>query len=255
MARMASRQASRHVHRVRMLASDGRVLACEWFDSALFDAGGQVSSILSLVQDVSDREATLVALQRAHEELEAKVAARTLELERLMSVLESQARQDALTGLPNRRGLMERLEGTLDRSARQDGATAVMFVDLDRFKQVNDSLGHDAGDALLRECAQRLLASVRKTDIVARLGGDEFVIVLENVRDPATQARRVAEKVREALAAPVEIGGHPVAISASIGVVMHPRGSATPEELIARADRRMYAAKHAGGNAVHTDEA
>jgi diguanylate cyclase (GGDEF)-like protein len=77
--------------------------------------------------------------------------------------------------------------------------------------------------------------------------------VLENVRDPATQARRVAEKVREALAAPVEIGGHPVAISASIGVVMHPRGSATPEELIARADRRMYAAKHAGGNTVQSD--
>jgi diguanylate cyclase (GGDEF)-like protein/PAS domain S-box-containing protein len=254
MARMTSRQASRHVHRVRMLASDGRVLACEWFDSALFDGNGQVSSILSLVQDVSDREATLVALQRAHEELEAKVAERTRELERLMAVLEGQARQDALTGLPNRRGLMERLPRSLDRSARHDGATVVMFVDLDRFKQVNDSLGHEAGDALLRECAQRLLASVRKTDIVARLGGDEFVIVLENVRDPATHARRVAEKVREALAAPVEIGGGPVAISASIGVVLHPHGTATPEELIARADRCMYEAKHAGGNAVQSDE-
>jgi diguanylate cyclase (GGDEF)-like protein len=237
-----------------MLASDGRVIACEWFDSALFDSNGHVSSVLSLVQDVSEREASLLALQRAHEELEAKVAERTLELERLMAVLESQARQDALTGLPNRRGLMERLEGTLDRSARQDGATAVMFVDLDRFKQVNDTRGHEAGDTLLRECAQRLLASVRKTDIVARLGGDEFVIVLENVRDPATHARRVAEKVREALAAPLEIDGGAIAISASIGVVLHPHGSATAEELIARADRRMYEAKHAGGNAVQSDE-
>ena len=254
MARMTTRQASRHVHRVRMLASDGRVVACEWFDSALFDSDGRVSSVLSLVQDVSEREATLAALQRAHEELEAKVAERTLELERLMAVLEGQARQDALTGLPNRRGLMERLEGTLDRSARQDGATAVMFVDLDRFKQVNDTLGHEAGDALLRECAQRLLASVRKTDIVARLGGDEFVIVLENVRDPATHARRVAEKVRAALATPVDIDGRPVAVSASIGVVLHPHGSATADELIARADRRMYEAKHAGGNAVQSDE-
>jgi diguanylate cyclase (GGDEF)-like protein/PAS domain S-box-containing protein len=377
-AQLSSRQASRHVHRVRMLASDGRVLACEWFDSALFDAAGQVSSILSLVQDVTAREAATdaladseerfrlafeqtavgmahvdldgrclrvnrrlaellghepdalagecmhdlvhpddradfsplldgrvdtldvearmlradgsaswtrqtvslrrgadgrpvhfivvvedidarkaaeAALQRAHEELEAKVAERTRELERLMAVLENQARQDPLTGLPNRRGLMERLPRSLDRSARQDGATVVMFVDLDRFKQVNDTLGHDAGDALLRECARRLEASVRRTDIVARLGGDEFVIVLENVRDPATHARRVAEKVRAALAAPADIGGRAVAISASIGVVLHPRGTASPEDLIARADRRMYEAKHAGGNLVQSDDA
>ncbi|WP_133479705.1 sensor domain-containing protein [Cognatilysobacter segetis] len=380
MGRLRAREASRHVHRVHMRARDGRVRTCEWFDSALFDGSGQVSSILSLVQDVTDREVAVraladseerfrlafdqtavgmahvdlegrwlranrrlpallgrdldalagtavrdlvhpsdrartndvarlldggvdtldievrllradgaprwtrqtvslrrdadgrpvhfilvvediearkaaeAALQRAHEELEAKVAERTRELERLMAVLEDQARQDPLTGLPNRRGLMERLPRSLDRSARHDGATVVMFVDLDRFKQVNDTRGHEAGDTLLRACAQRLLAAVRRTDIVARLGGDEFVIVLENVRDPARHARRVAEKVREALALPVDIDGRPVAISASIGVVLHPHGTVDAEELIARADRRMYAAKHAGGNAVRSDE-
>ncbi|AXK72758.1 diguanylate cyclase [Lysobacter sp. TY2-98] len=254
MARLASRETSRHVHTVRMVARDGRVRVCEWFDSALFDANGRVSSILSLVQDVTEREAAVAALQRAHEDLEAKVAERTLELERLMAMLESQARQDPLTDLPNRRGLMERLPRSLDRSTRHDGAIAVMFVDLDRFKHVNDTLGHDAGDELLRECARRLVSAVRKTDIVARLGGDEFVIVLENVRDPETHARRVAEKVREALAEPVDVGTAKVRVSASIGVVIQADGTITAEDLISRADRRMYAAKHAGGNAVRTDD-
>ncbi|WP_166636766.1 sensor domain-containing protein [Cognatilysobacter terrigena] len=255
MARLASRELSRHVHTVRMIARDGRVRTCEWFDSALFDANGRVSSIFSLVQDVTEREAAVEALQRAHEELEAKVAERTLELERLMAVLEGQARQDALTGLPNRRGLMERLPRSIDRSTRHDGATVVMFVDLDRFKHVNDTLGHDAGDELLRECARRLVGAVRKTDIVARLGGDEFVIVLENVRDAETHARRVAEKVRDALAAPIDIGSAQVTVSASVGVVIQPDGTVAADDLIAHADRRMYAAKHAGGNAVQADDA
>ncbi|MGY4515116.1 sensor domain-containing diguanylate cyclase [Lysobacter sp. HA18] len=382
MQRLATREASRSVHTVRMVARDGRTRVCEWFDSALFDASGRVTSILSLVQDVTEREAaataladseerfrlafeqtavgmahvaldghwlrinrrladllgrdldelvgttlrdivhpddrdadaadmarllagdidsldvearllcidgkaiwtrrqvsirrdasgapvhlivvvedidarkaTEAALQRAHEELEAKVAERTVELERLMAVLEGQARQDALTGLPNRRGLMERLPRSIDRSARHEGAIVAMFVDLDRFKHVNDTLGHDAGDVLLRECAQRLVASVRKTDIVARLGGDEFVIVLENVRDPETHARRVAEKIRHALALPVDVGVGQIAVSASVGVVVQTSGPITADELIAHADRRMYAAKHAGGNAVRIEDA
>ncbi|GAB2508214.1 sensor domain-containing protein [Lysobacter humi (ex Lee et al. 2017)] len=376
MDRLFRHECSRATHTVRMRTRGGRVRVCEWFDSALFDDSGAVSSILTLVQDVTERQAALgalqdseerfrlafeqtaigmahvgldgywmrvnrrlatllgprgahgalldalhpddraavgrgladvlagrvesvaiearlhaggedtwtlqtlslrrdadgvpahyllavediaarkraeQALQQAHEALEAKVAERTRELERLMAVLEGQAREDALTGLPNRRGLLERLPRSLDRSARQDGATAVMFVDLDRFKQVNDTLGHDAGDELLRECARRLASSVRKTDIVARLGGDEFVIVLENVRDPRRQARQVAEKVRAALATPVQLGEAAVGISASIGVVVHEPGAGTAavEELIARADRRMYAAKHRGGDGVH----
>jgi diguanylate cyclase (GGDEF)-like protein/PAS domain S-box-containing protein len=382
MGRLLRREAARQVHTQRVRTRDGRELVCEWFDSAVYDARGEVVSILSLVQDVTAREAAAAALadseerfrlafeqtavgmahldlegrwlrsnrrlaqmlghgdgglpaqgslfdvvhpddraadaaalaalragevescrlerrllrtgggafwaqqtlslrreadgrpvhfilvvedidarkraeqalQAAHEELEAKVAARTRELERLMAVLEHQARQDPLTGLPNRRGLMERLPRTLERSGRQQGGVVVMFVDLDRFKQVNDSHGHEAGDALLRECAARLVATVRKTDIVARLGGDEFVVVLENVREPAGQAHRVAEKIRHALAAPLLLGGVPLAISASIGVVVHEGGVATPEELIARADHGMYAAKRGGGNAVRLRE-
>jgi diguanylate cyclase (GGDEF)-like protein/PAS domain S-box-containing protein len=244
------RERSRNVHVNRVMTRDGRQLRCEWFDSALFDAEGEVSSILSLLQDVTGRDAASAALQRARDELEAKVVERTLELERLMAVLENQARQDPLTGLPNRRGLMERLPRALNRSERQSGAAVVMFVDLDRFKQVNDRLGHEAGDALLRECAERLVAAVRRTDIVARLGGDEFVIVLENVQAPEMHARQVAEKIRRSLAEPMVLDGVPVAVSASIGVVVHHEEAATPEELIARADRRMYRAKHGGGNAV-----
>lgn len=243
MGRLLRREAPRQSHVQRVRTRDGRTLACEWFDSAVFDANGEVASILSLVQDVTAREA-------AHEELEAKVAARTRELERLMAVLEDQARQDALTGLPNRRGLMERLPRALERSGRQHGGVVVMFVDLDRFKQVNDAHGHEAGDALLRETAARLMGCVRKTDIVARLGGDEFVVVLENVREPEAQAARVAEKIRRALAEPLRLSGSAVAISASIGVVVHAGDAVTPEDLIARADDGMYAAKRVGGDAV-----
>ncbi|TBR12422.1 MAG: diguanylate cyclase [Lysobacter sp.] len=251
---MFRREHSRSVHVAHMLTRDGRRLACEWFDSALFDAQGEVSSILALVLDIQARTDAEQALQQARDGLEAKVAERTLELECLMAMLENQASQDPLTGLPNRRGLMERLPRSIDRSSRHAGATVVMFVDLDRFKQVNDRHGHEAGDILLRECARRLVSVVRKTDIVARLGGDEFVIVLENVREPETHARQVAEKIRAALARPVAAGAAAVAVSvsASVGVAVHRHGHGPElaEDLIARADRRMYEVKHLGGNAV-----
>jgi diguanylate cyclase (GGDEF)-like protein len=235
----------------RLVRADGTVFWAQQHISLRREPDGTAVHFIVVVEDIDARVRAEHALKAAHEQLEAKVAERTRELERLMAVLEDQARQDPLTGLPNRRGLMDRLPRTIERSGRQRGAVVLMFVDLDRFKQVNDTLGHEAGDALLRETATRLLGAVRKTDIVARLGGDEFVVVLENVRDPALQARRVGEKIREALARPLRLDGASLAISASIGVVVHDGEDATPESLIARADGHMYAAKRGGGNAVH----
>ncbi len=235
----------------RVLRADGHAMWTRQSMSLRRDADGAPAHFIVVIEDIDARRRAEQALQAAHAELEEKVAERTRELERLMAVFENQARQDPLTGLPNRRGLMERLPRALERSGRQNGGVAVMFVDLDRFKQVNDRLGHEAGDALLRECARRLLATVRKTDIVARLGGDEFVVVLENVRDVHAQARQVAEKLRRVLALPVPMPGGAVVPSASIGLVVHGEGATTPEALIARADDGMYVAKHRGGNAVH----
>jgi diguanylate cyclase (GGDEF)-like protein/PAS domain S-box-containing protein len=234
----------------RLLRVDGSAFWAQQHISLRREPDGSAAHFIVVVEDVDARVSAEHALKAAHEQLEAKVAERTRELERLMAVLEDQARQDPLTGLPNRRGLMDRLPRSIARSGRQRGSVVLMFVDLDRFKHVNDTLGHEAGDALLRETAVRLLGAVRKTDIVARLGGDEFVVVLENVREPALQARRVAEKIRMALRVPLALDGTTVSLSASIGVVIHEDGVVTPETLIARADGGMYVAKRGGGDAV-----
>jgi diguanylate cyclase (GGDEF)-like protein/PAS domain S-box-containing protein len=156
---------------------------------------------------------------------------------------EHQALHDALTGLPNRRLLTDRLYDALARAGRSGRTFAVLFLDLDKFKPVNDGYGHAAGDELLRTTAHRLTDAVRHNDTVSRLGGDEFVVVLEDAGTPAN-VRQVAERIRAATAEPVDVGGRKVAVSASIGVVVVTDGSdATPESLIEGADQAMYAAK------------
>lgn len=157
------------------------------------------------------------------------------------------ASHDGLTGLPNRALTMDRLAVAL-ASARRNGAmVALLFVDLDGFKAVNDTLGHDAGDIVLKEVAGKLRSCVRETDTVARFGGDEFVIVLTEVKAKAA-ATKVARKVIESLSRPIPLDGEEATVGASIGIALYPDHGKTPETLLEQADSAMYAVKRRGKN-------
>ncbi|MFN2588807.1 MAG: putative bifunctional diguanylate cyclase/phosphodiesterase [Actinomycetota bacterium] len=164
--------------------------------------------------------------------------------EALQEQLAHQAFHDPLTGLANRALLRERLQHALARVARSREPLAVMFIDLDEFKAVNDSMGHDAGDELLKAVAGRLRESVRPADTIARLGGDEFAILLEGMLS-ASEAPRVAERIIRTFTIPFELEGHPVSIGASIGLALKD-GKEGTEELLGNADVAMYAAKARG---------
>ena len=204
--------------------ADGHTVYCEWFNSALTDAAGNVTSIMALVQDVSVR---------------VEVAQQLLHI----------ATHDTLTGLANRRMLTERLSHALTRAERTGEAVAVLFIDLDGFKRVNDEYGHGAGDDVLRDVATRLRGVARGSDFVARLGGDEFVILLDTDVHPGSPSM-LAERVFDALSAPCRFAGGEAPIGASIGVAMHPPLSNLAADLIRRADAAMYEAKSAGKGCV-----
>ncbi|MCB1954478.1 MAG: EAL domain-containing protein [Rhodocyclaceae bacterium] len=163
--------------------------------------------------------------------------------------MEFMAHHDALTGLGNRAMFQKRVSHALTRAQRQKRDVALLYLDLDGFKQVNDSFGHEVGDQLLIAAAQRLLACVRAEDILARLGGDEFGIVLEEVSE-AWGAALVADKVIDALTAPFLIDGRELILGVSVGVCLFPTDGKDASELIRNADIAMYQAKHHGGNVV-----
>lgn len=149
------------------------------------------------------------------------------------------ALHDELTGLPNRRLFRDRLSGALERARRTDARVALLVVDLDRFKQVNDSLGHHAGDVLLQQVALTFEGRVRRSDTVARTGGDEFSVIIENPAD-ALSAHQVADSLMLQLNAPLEVEGHAVRVGASIGVALFPDDATDVESLRIAADLRMY---------------
>lgn len=162
----------------------------------------------------------------------------------LQQSLENQLRLDALTGLPNRRELLERLPQAIGRTRRSGKASAVLFLDLDGFKAVNDQLGHQAGDDLLKQFAQRLKGCLRETDTPARLAGDEFVVLVELLDEPQRQVNCLARKIESVMAQPFELLGRSAQVGASIGIaVCQPDGRESADELLASADQAMYAAK------------
>ncbi|MGF6300553.1 MULTISPECIES: GGDEF domain-containing protein [Paraburkholderia] len=154
---------------------------------------------------------------------------------------------DALTNLPNRQQLSLRIAQAVAESARSESPFAVLFVDLDGFKSINDSLGHRVGDDLLQVCAERLRHDLRHTDMVARLGGDEFVIVVDDVVD-ASSAAAVANAVLRRLSQEIVVNGLPLRVSASIGIAIYPHDGDNADELLHSADAAMYAAKQSGRN-------
>ena len=163
------------------------------------------------------------------------------DLRELTAVLTERAVRDPLTGLANRALLEERLRGALARDARSGECSAVLFLDLDGFKEVNDTHGHAVGDAVLRTVADRLRGVVRPSDTVARLGGDEFVVLVERASDVAISA--LVPRVEEALSAPLEVHGRRLSVGVSIGVATSRQGEVEPQRLLSQADARMYDAK------------
>ncbi|NCS59970.1 MAG: diguanylate cyclase, partial [Rhodoferax sp.] len=161
---------------------------------------------------------------------------------------------DPLTNLPNRRLLLDRLQQMCAACDRNSQLAAVLFIDLDRFKLLNDTHGHDQGDELLIQVAQRLQACVREVDTVARLGGDEFVVALAQLGDAPAQAQasamRVAQKILQTLSEPFVLNAVTWSLSGSIGVAMISDAKTVPEEVLKHADEAMYAAKAAGRHAV-----
>ena len=159
--------------------------------------------------------------------------------------LEFMAHHDTLTGLPNRLQFQLRLEHGLAYARRHGTLLAVLFVDIDRFKSINDTLGHDAGDQVLSQFAQRLLRCVREVDTVARQGGDEFIVLLTELHT-AQDAERVADKITAAIAAPFVLGDSTLAVGASVGIALYPDDDEDSNALVEKADLAMYAAKQRG---------
>lgn len=194
-----------------------------WFSiSQVLNSDGQVENYIAIFTDISERK-------KSRERLDFL------------------AHHDSLTELPNRTLLNDRLDMAINRAKRNSEKVGLLFIDLDRFKNVNDSLGHAAGDQILRQTAQRLTGVIRTDDTVARLGGDEFVVLLPHVRDERSVAE-VAIKVREELLQPYLLEDMPLHLSPSIGIAIYPDDGDTPSTLIKNADAAMYLAKEKGRN-------
>lgn len=209
----------------------------------------------ALTDTFNQMTARLAASQASVEDyqhtLEEKVEQRTRELQTATAHAYKLAQQDILTGLPNRVLLNQRLQQILALAKRENQQVAVLFLDFDHFKRINDTLGHDAGDQLLQQVAQRLSATIRESDLVARLGGDEFVLVLTglNMAQSAHELLQLVERVRGAFDSAFSVNGQDLSLTVSIGVSMFPDDAVDAPNLIKQADTAMYAAKEQGRNA------
>src|SRR5471032_1352800 len=209
-------------HEFKFLRRDGEPLWATLATNPIFDSSGVYLGALALVSDIT--------AQRAASER-----------------IWQQANFDQLTGLPNRHMFLDRLQNEARRAKREDAYLALLFIDLDHFKEINDSLGHAKGDQLLRQAARRIGERVRATDTVARLGGDEFTVILAGVGQMGG-IERVVQQLITALATPFMLDGDSVQVSASIGVALYPADTDDTDTLLRHADQAMYAAKSAGRN-------
>ena len=216
----------------------------DWLGVPLIGQNGTVGALVvqSYSGDTrySDRDKQLLQF------VSTQVAA-AIERKQTETWLRHIAEHDALTHLPNRKLFDDRLQTALARARRDGDRLALLYIDLDRFKQVNDSLGHGVGDRLLHEVARRISGCVRESDTVGRMGGDEFVVLLTGIK-LAPQALVVAEKIRAALQQPFELAGQSLGIAASLGIAVFPDHGDEGQHLIREADHAMYGAKKRGGN-------
>ena len=202
------------------ITKDGRTILCEWYNTPLLAPDDSVIGVASLVDDVTER-----ALSE--------------------EVIWKQANFDMLTGLPNRNMFHDRLTQKMNRAKRDRHSLALLLIDLDQFKEVNDALGHDVGDELLRQAARRISGCVRNSDTVARLGGDEFTVILSELDDDSN-IEDVTQKIINKLEEEYVLGDEIVHISGSIGITLYPGDADDIDTLIKNADQAMYAAKKKG---------
>jgi diguanylate cyclase (GGDEF)-like protein/PAS domain S-box-containing protein len=205
---------------------------------------GALRSVEVVAQNLDLGARRLLSLTANDVSVRRKVQAQLLEKQQHLDHL---AHHDQLTGLPNRLYLAAYLPGAIEEAKRAGAMLAVLFLDLDRFKHINDSRGHETGDKLLKAVAQRLRATMRNEDVVVRMGGDEFIVVLKTGRTN-DQVSEAASRITEAMAAPVIVDGRPLVTTASIGVSLYPRDGADMGELLRHSDTAMYQAKDRGRN-------
>ena len=196
---------------------------------------------VQLSEAIADRQQSMQELSRLNDSLEERIHKRTRELQQMNTRVMHQAMHDPLTGLPNRSLIMERLWQSIRYAHRHSKMVAVFMLDLNRFKEVNDTLGHPVGDQVLIEVSKRIPTVLRETDTIGRLGGDEFVIILPETTQK--DAMLVADKVMEQFSIGFDIDGHHLSIGTSIGIALYPDHSEIPDTLIQRADIAMYVAK------------
>jgi diguanylate cyclase (GGDEF)-like protein/PAS domain S-box-containing protein len=246
---------------LRNYRKDGTLFWNELRISPVHDERGRLVNFVGVQNDVTERKRAEERLKRAHDELEDRVRQRTARLaeanarlqreiaerRELEEQLTHQAFHDPLTGLPNRTLFLDRLDLALERARRREGEVAVLFVDLDDFQVVNDSLGHEVGDQVLLAVAERLENYMLAEDMLARFGGDEFAVLLDNVSTPG-DASRVAERIGEALREPFVLRGRERFVTTSVGISLGGRGGERPGDLLRNADLAMYQAKARGRN-------
>ncbi|HET9015998.1 MAG TPA: EAL domain-containing protein [Thermomicrobiaceae bacterium] len=223
---------------LRRLAAGEHIIQME---TARITRDGRQIDVSLTISPVRDETGRVVGASTVARDISARKG--------LEAALVHQAFHDSLTGLANRALFLDRLEHALVRGSRHDRRVAILFVDLDNFKVINDSLGHEAGDQLLEQVGERLERSLRSGDTAARLGGDEFTVLLEDLPEPA-EARQIAERVLEAIRAPLRIGRHELVVTASIGLATNASRASSGDDLLRHADMAMYQAKRQGKSRV-----
>jgi len=225
-------------HRIGQVVDTGEVYRGEFTTTT---SRGDVHVVEYLFAPVLDKDGRIEAVAGNSRDITARKA-----WER---TLWQHANHDHLTGVPNRRLFLDRLEQDIRLAKRNRGLLALLYIDLDKFKEANDSLGHDGGDLLLKQAADRIKACIRETDTIARMGGDEFTVILTGAGDES-HVEAVARAILARLSRPFSIGHETVRIAGSIGIALYPEHGDTVDELTTHADQAMYAAKDAGGDGL-----
>jgi diguanylate cyclase (GGDEF)-like protein/PAS domain S-box-containing protein len=243
----------------RIYRTDGELRWIREHGTALRSANGEISQSIGVIQDITQQNNTEQNLREARDTLESMVKSRTRKLADTVRQLEEEiserkkiaaeldflANHDALTGLPSLRLCKDRLDHSLAEARRQRQMSAVMFLDLDGFKAINDQHGHEFGDLVLKAAADRITGEIRETDTVARIGGDEFVVILSSLPEIAI-AERIAGSLIQKISEPLIVESANIKVSASIGIALYPENGDTAEDLIRSADKAMYRIKRQG---------
>ena len=243
----------------RIYRTDGELRWIREHGTALRSASGEISQSIGVIQDITQQYNTEQNLREARDTLESMVKSRTRKLAQTVRQLEDEikerkkiaaeldflANHDALTGLPSLRLCKDRLDHSLAEARRQRQMSAVMFLDLDGFKAINDQHGHEFGDLVLKATADRIRGEIRETDTAARIGGDEFVVILSSLPEIAI-ANRIAGSLIQKISEPLSVESADIKVSVSIGIALYPKNGDTAEDLIRSADKAMYRIKRQG---------